>query len=143
MVRVPEGRLHPPNLGFARGTPPLRETEEAMSERPKDQTPLVSDLSDDADIVELVEMFVTELPKRLAAMQEMLASNDLARLTTLAHQLKGSAGSYGFPSIGCVAAEIEKASRQCVDVDQIKSEIEELAELCRRARATPDDTPRG
>jgi DNA-binding response OmpR family regulator len=47
----------------------------------------------------LVERFVAGLPQRVAALQAALSSGDLAQLKTLAHQLKGAAGGYGFTPI--------------------------------------------
>lgn len=99
--------------------------------------PLVSDLAGEADVIELVEMFISELPDRVDAMQQSIQASDLNRLRVLAHQLKGSAGSYGFPTIGDVARDVESAVKQEKQLTDIKSAVDELADLCRRARSTP------
>lgn len=113
-----------------------------MSEQ-QNQEPIVSELASDSEVAELVEMFVSELPKRVAAIKGMLDTNNLAQLTVLSHQLKGSAGSYGFPTIGVAAGGIEKASRRRDDLDAIRAEIDKLADLCNRARATTDEDEAG
>ena len=95
---------------------------------------LVSELVDE-DMIELVEMFVSELPDRVAAIEESIAKQDLATLAMLAHQLKGSAGGYGFPSITDSAKEIEQAAKENEDLETLENQIGALAELCRRARA--------
>ena len=41
-------------------------------------------------------------------------------LATVAHQLKGSSGGYGFPSLTEKAAKVEKCARDSGDVDELK-----------------------
>ncbi len=96
---------------------------------------LVSELADD-DLLELVEMFVAELPDRIAAIEKALDQHDLATLATLVHQLKGSAGGYGFPSITAAAAEIQPDAKAGEDLETLKHQIRALVALCRRARAS-------
>src|SRR5437899_3398960 len=54
------------------------------------QQPLVSELSRDPELRELLAEFVTTLPARVAALAA--AAGDLGRMAVLAHQLKGAAG---------------------------------------------------
>jgi len=98
---------------------------------------VVSELAGDADMVELVELFVSELPMRMAAMCEAMDRDDLQTLTRLAHQLKGSAGGYGFPAITHAAMGLEETAKATSDVEQLAKQVSELAELCAKARATP------
>lgn len=69
-------------------------------------------LIDDADLRDIVEEFVGELDDRLAEIQQSYAALDWGNLETLAHRLKGAGGSYGYPAISNVAAEMETAFRQ-------------------------------
>lgn len=73
---------------------------------------LISEFADDPDMVELVAMFIDELPQRIAAMEAALASEDLAQLSALSHQLKGAAGGYGFTPITDLARVVEERVRQ-------------------------------
>lgn len=107
---------------------------------PKGQNdPLVSELAGDADMVELVEMFVDELPGRVSAMENALAEQDLETLAGLAHQLKGAAGGYGFPTITDAAKEAESTSKTTADLEKLAAEVQAIAALCSRARATPTE----
>ena len=57
----------------------------------------------------LIALFVEGLPSYLARLQQSEADKDLAGLQDLAHQLKGSAASFGFPEITELAKALEKA----------------------------------
>ncbi len=94
-----------------------------------------SDLGADEDLGELVEMFVMELPNRIDSLQEALGGNDLSTLKTLAHQMKGAAGSYGFHAISPVAAALEEvATDDNLDIE-IQHCVQDLVGICQRARA--------
>ena len=100
---------------------------------------LVSELTDE-DMLELVEMFVGELPDKVAAFEKAVGEQDLATLATLAHQLTGSAGGYGFPSITDSAKRIEQGAKAREELRTLKEQVGVLADLCRRARATAATT---
>jgi len=100
--------------------------------------PLISQFADDKDMSELVEFFVDELQERIGDLGEAWKSGDHTRLKSLAHQLKGAAGGYGFPSITHSAAALELTLRaQETELSSIGTRLEELLDLCRRA--TPGD----
>ncbi|MGZ5475365.1 MAG: Hpt domain-containing protein, partial [Thermoanaerobaculia bacterium] len=67
----------------------------------------------DQELDELKREFLAEAEEKVREMQTALEgqlSNDaIQRLEYLAHQLKGSGGSYGYQRISTDAAEIEKA----------------------------------
>jgi HPt (histidine-containing phosphotransfer) domain-containing protein len=69
-------------------------------------------LMDDPELRELLREFVAELPQRFAALEKAAAVQDWQEVRRLAHQLKGSGGSYGFPAITAAAAEVEEATRE-------------------------------
>lgn len=85
-------------------------------------------LLEEADLRDLVEEFVSELPRRLSELRQAFERLDWSRLISLAHQLKGAAGSYGYPDISAVAAAMESAFRthhaECFG--QWASELERL-----------------
>lgn len=67
----------------------------------------------DHEFDELKREFLDEARTKIEEMESVLESNDgsgaLERVGYLAHQLKGSGGSYGYAEISSNAAEIEKA----------------------------------
>ena len=96
---------------------------------------LVSELADD-DMHELVEMFIGELPDRIAAIEKAVDEGDVAAIGTLAHQLKGAAGGYGFPTITDVAKSLESSAKAGEEPEALVRQSRTLRELCSRARAT-------
>jgi chemotaxis protein histidine kinase CheA len=67
----------------------------------------------DYELNELKREFLVEAEQKVREMQTVLdggaTSETLDRLAYLAHQLKGSGGSYGYQGISADAAEIERA----------------------------------
>ena len=55
----------------------------------------------------LTDEFLAGLPSTLGAIQRAAESADWLALKSLVHTLKGTAGSYGFPQITAMAAEVE------------------------------------
>lgn len=95
---------------------------------------LVSTFATDPEMAELVGLFVGEIPDRIRAIQEAWSSGSLAELARVAHQLKGSCGGYGFPSIGDQAARVEGLIKSGTsDLESVRHEVDGLVELCRRA----------
>lgn len=82
---------------------------------------------------ELVQMFVDELPERMAAIQTAVQAGQFETAATLCHQLKGAAGGYGFPTITDAAAEVEAAS---ITGEQpvAQAKLDVLKNRCSRAR---------
>lgn len=107
----------------------------AVSNEQVSGQPIISELGTDDDIVELVDMFVSELPKRVEAMRQAVEENDLESLKRFVHQLKGAAGGYGFPTITEGARELEQAIEPTEGIENVRQQVEALADLCQRARA--------
>lgn len=93
-----------------------------------------SQLAADADLAELVELFVGELPGRLRQISDAAAVGDLETVGRIAHQLKGAGGSHGFPQIGPPALKLEQAARETKSPPAIFAVLEELTEVCDRLR---------
>jgi HPt (histidine-containing phosphotransfer) domain-containing protein len=94
-----------------------------------------SRLADQADLVELIDLFVAELPERLADMQAAFERGDRELLRTLAHQLKGAGGSHGFDSLTPAAQQLEQAVRSGQSAEQIGSALHSLNEIAQAVRA--------
>jgi signal transduction histidine kinase/CheY-like chemotaxis protein/HPt (histidine-containing phosphotransfer) domain-containing protein len=97
--------------------------------------PLPSEYADDEDMLPLIEEFLTELPERLYAIDKALREDDLTRLAALAHQLKGAAGGYGYPTITDSARSVEQMAKDTDQAHHLNASIEQLKALCRRAAA--------
>jgi signal transduction histidine kinase/CheY-like chemotaxis protein/HPt (histidine-containing phosphotransfer) domain-containing protein len=97
--------------------------------------PLVSDLVDDEDMKEIVYQFVRDLPERSSAILRACQASDAETLRRLAHQLRGSAGGYGFPRITEAACAVEQAVTEGLEKAVLQERVDALASLCRRARA--------
>jgi CheY-like chemotaxis protein len=95
--------------------------------------PLVSELAGDPDLADLVGTFVAELPVRVAAIEKALTAQESEQLRVLAHQLKGAAGGYGFPTITEAAKALEQSVKAQAGLDEIRAKIDGLAQLCNRA----------
>ncbi len=106
-----------------------------MTELPSTQGPIYSTLGGDGVLTEIVEMFVDEMPDRIAALSDQLNRSDWEALCRMAHQLKGSAGSYGFEPISPCAGRLEDSIREDRPEEQIHQAVAELVDMCRRTRA--------
>ncbi|MFM7051076.1 MAG: Hpt domain-containing protein [Planctomycetota bacterium] len=112
------------------------------------EPPLRSSYSGDPEMRELVDYFIGDLERRMHALRAALDACDAARLRTLAHQLSGSAGGYGFAPIGDAAKRLEDHVRSLRTDDGLSDETalsavreraEDLIATCRRAIRTGDD----
>ena len=66
-----------------------------------------SAFSDDPEMRALLAFFLEDLDRRIGSLRRALDASDVAGLRSLAHQLSGTAGGYGFPAIGDAAREVE------------------------------------
>jgi signal transduction histidine kinase/FixJ family two-component response regulator/HPt (histidine-containing phosphotransfer) domain-containing protein len=98
--------------------------------------PLVSEFANDADMVEIIGIFVGGMPARAALLREASVHGDRAMLERLAHQLRGAAGGFGFAPISAEAERLELASKSG-DTAMLERHVAALVELCSRAQA-PD-----
>jgi two-component system sensor histidine kinase/response regulator len=83
------------------------------AEQPSHVNRLTSQLlTDDPGLRDIVQEFVNGLAARLDELKLAHERLDWESLTTLAHRLKGSAGSYGYPAISRLCAEMEHQFRK-------------------------------
>jgi HPt (histidine-containing phosphotransfer) domain-containing protein len=83
----------------------------------------------DHELNELKREFLDEAREKVDEMQSLLDggrsdSASLDRLAYLAHQLKGSGGSYGYQQISEDAAELEKAIESLAAKDSDKATLD-------------------
>jgi two-component system, sensor histidine kinase len=117
-------------------TPPTEQMPAALS---KPQPPAKTDESncglvsllpsDDADFGEIIAQFIERLREKLAAMRVAAAAENFRELAELAHWLKGTSGSAGFPDFRAPAEALERlAQRNHSDrIDEALAELEEMA----------------
>jgi HPt (histidine-containing phosphotransfer) domain-containing protein len=81
---------------------------------------------------EVVELFVSDAPNRLADVRTSLEQGDPKRLQNAAHSLKGSAGYVGAERVAAQAMKLEELGRRgdlsaaLEAFGQLEREIEEL-----------------
>ncbi len=86
----------------------------------------------DPDLLELATTFIEDLPGRVQSMRESCDQADWQELASLAHKLKGIAGSFGFPDITEQAAVIEKQVKQ-EEYASLNGNLTALNALCEQA----------
>lgn len=105
---------------------------------PSEHSRIVSEFAHEPDFADLIELFVSELPERVAAIEDAFKDSNHTEVTRLTHQLKGASPGYGFPTIGRAAADVEDWYRSRDDdaqseIEGVRSKIDELINLCARA----------
>lgn len=100
---------------------------------------LFSELGDDPDYTELIEMFVSDLPRRVEQLQTAKSAKDADQVRVLSHRLRGAAGGYGFPQLTYAAARVEEPLRADQPLESIYRELDTLIDLCQRVRIRSAD----
>ncbi len=96
---------------------------------------LISEFANDADMVEIIEMFLDGLEERVTSLDAVYGASDLNQLGSIAHQLKGAAGGYGYPIISRLACDVERLAKAGEADDVLRSTLDRLVLMCRRAIA--------
>ncbi|MBN4052759.1 Hpt domain-containing protein [Roseiflexus sp. AH-315-K22] len=108
-------------------------------DRPQSDKPkIVSEFADDKEFSDLIELFVSELPDRVAAIESAFEAQNHEEVFRLTHQLKGSGPGYGFPTIGEAAGVVEEWYRERsepvqAELEDVRKQIDDLVDLCQRA----------
>ena len=79
---------------------------------------------------ELLIMYAAEMPDRINAIRLTFESRDRAGLIRLAHQLAGSAGSYGFPTLSLRARRLEICLKEGGDLEECADRITNVIDMC-------------
>ena len=100
----------------------------------------------DPELEELKKEFLAEARDKVLEIESQLeiarSPQSLERMTYLAHQLKGSGGSYGFERISTDAAELEKAVECIVKGDHAERLEEKIQQHVVNLRAEIDKRSR-
>lgn len=95
--------------------------------------PLISDFADDPDMCEIIELFIDGLKERTESIQKAFDDRNFTTVSGIAHQLKGAAGGYGYPTLSELAFDVEQLAKQNAAVNQIEDSLTLLIEQCHRA----------
>ena len=98
------------------------------------QEALRSELAEDPVIAGLIVEFLKVLPERIHEIQNAARDEDFRALAVLAHKLKGAGGGFGYPPITEASRQLEQLSTEASDIAGIRRSIQELSDLCDRAR---------
>ena len=103
---------------------------DAVKTAPRPAGLLQSGILDPGKVAALVDAFRQELPARADRMRRAFQEHDRTLLLELAHQLKGSAGTYGFGSISETADTICDRLRAEDKLEAIQVAVDELIAQC-------------
>jgi HPt (histidine-containing phosphotransfer) domain-containing protein len=81
---------------------------------------------------ELIALYLAELPALRNELDRMASANDVDGARLLAHRLRGSGGSYGFPQISAAAAELDALARTASSGADWINACRELTAILRR-----------
>ncbi len=97
---------------------------------------LLDEIRDDPAFVELIADFVNALPARMDQLRIANEASDYETIQTIAHQLKGAGGGYGFDEITTVASVVESLAKSSPqgNRDKLTEQIERFAAICETAR---------
>lgn len=92
--------------------------------------PISSQFEHDADLADLIPLFIDDLETRVQELREAFEAEDLDRVRTVAHKVRGSAGGYGFPDLTDLAGQVEDSIRSGCDAQAVGEDLGELVGLC-------------
>ena len=95
--------------------------------------PMKSLFATDEVIAEILPEFVRNLPGYVEKMRAAVERGDHAQAARVCHDLKGTAGGYGFPEISEVAQHLESALKTEAKITHQMLLVEQIATLCQRA----------
>jgi HPt (histidine-containing phosphotransfer) domain-containing protein len=107
---------------------------------PQPQTqwnPLCSPLAGDPALRELVEMFVEEMPQRIARLRQSFDAHDWHALRLGLRHLSGAASSHGFDQLVPPAADVETRLTRRAPTPEVGQALECLLTQCGRVTASP------
>jgi CheY-like chemotaxis protein len=100
----------------------------------EDSSPLVSELASDPDMHEAIDRYVARLQSTADGLASLIGRDAPQELQRTVHQMKGSAGGYGFPDITTAAARLEQSLKAGAPQAERDTLLSRLIGLCRRAQ---------
>lgn len=90
----------------------------------------------DRDIIDLAEDFLRNRHSQARRAREAISAGDVEVLRRVGHELKGTAGSYGFHDLSTIGAELERAALDG-DLDGAGKAVERFAAFLERVSVVP------
>lgn len=92
-----------------------------------DMTQLLQSTCDDRELAEqVVGVFLSDIPKQIAALREAVDSGDAATAERVAHSIKGAAATVGGEALRRISFECELLGKQG-DLDSMRAKIDEIS----------------
>jgi HPt (histidine-containing phosphotransfer) domain-containing protein len=85
---------------------------------------LGDEMEDDSFLKEVVGIYLTDTPKRLAEIHDCLASGDQTTFNRAAHSIKGSSSNLGAIKVIRAAKRLEEKSKE--SLESLEADIAEL-----------------
>lgn len=85
----------------------------------------------DADIMDLAEEFLRKRREGVPGILASIAANDMGELRRIGHELKGTAGSYGFNELSRAGAALEEAA-VAEDAERARDAVDRVAAFLQR-----------
>ena len=89
---------------------------------------------------DLVQGFLTGIPEKISSIEGARSAGDDESLRTQVHQIKGSAGSYGFPSVSHCARRCQEVLRGGVGTEEADLRLDELVAQLSELAVQRDDS---
>ena len=80
----------------------------------------------DAELEDIVPIFLENRHKDIGAILEALKQNDYESVQTLGHSMKGAGGGYGFDAITDIGQSLDQAAK-ATDSEEIRKLLGELS----------------
>jgi signal transduction histidine kinase/DNA-binding NarL/FixJ family response regulator len=97
---------------------------------------LVSNLTDNEKFLPLLKIYLDGVPVMIDDIEQSVEAADREQVGRLIHQLKGSAGRYGFPSVSIAANEVMTKLRDDVSLEELDAMIKDVLALLRSMTVT-------
>ncbi len=107
------------------------------------EEPLFSTMADQSQFAELIDNFVTEIPKQVRSLEQALFGKDTEALAQGLRQIKSQGTSFGFEVLSEHSAAIEKSLVSGQPITELQSKIRELIKLCLSVRGATKRPGRG
>jgi len=85
-----------------------------------------SEFAEDPDIAEMLPPFIESFSGRLKEIRAVVAADNAGELALVAHQIKGAAGGYGFPSLTKLAADLEAPLKAGSSINLVRPLVDAL-----------------
>jgi HPt (histidine-containing phosphotransfer) domain-containing protein len=90
----------------------------------------------DKEIIDLAEIFLRNRREQAAQARNAVATGDLVTLRRIGHELKGTAGSFGFKRLSAIGASLESAAA-AGDLTGCGEAVSDISEYLARVTISP------